>query len=197
MGQGISAGAFRASTTSTTANITLPSNLQSTDLLILFDFAYGESIPSLVTPSGWTQIANQTSSGPSSRAATWYRVGSSALSGTSVTGMTGGTGQRKICLAFKNTAFSSVGTNTYSASSTTSTGTLSAGTSPYLAIAFVVGSGTASLTSAPASINYTPATSGNIIATYALNGGTGTYTTNDSGSITGLKLLTLNFTQTY
>ena len=192
--------AFFASSTSSTASITLPSNLTSKDLLILFDFSYNSNstIPTLVSPSGWTNISNETDSYGGSnqtRAAVWYIAGSSSLSGTSVTGMAVNTGTRKICVVFRNAAFSSVGNSpAYDSSSGAATGTLSAGTSPYLGLAFATGSGTASLPTAPSGVTYTPSSSGSVICAYTLSGGTGTYTTNDSGNVTALKLLAINVT---
>lgn len=188
---------FQASSTSTATTITLPSNLTTRDLLILFDFSYGTSSPTYVLPSGWTSIANQTDTYGGSgltRAATSYIAGDPSLSGTTVTGMAAVAGVRKICVVFRNAAYSSVGTNTYDSSSATATGTLAAGTAPYLGLAFVAGSGTASLPTVPAGGSYTPASTGNVFCYYTINGGAGTYTTNDSGTVTALKLLTLNVT---
>ena len=191
---------FQDSSTSTASTITLPSNLTSKDLLILFDFSYSSSTsPTYVLPSGWTSIANQTDTFGGSgqtRAATSYIAGDSSLSGTSITGMTAGSGGgvRKICVVFRNAAYSSVGTNTYNASSATASSTLVAGTSPYLGLAFVGASGTASLPTVPSGGSYTPASSGNVFCYYTIDGGAGTYTTNDSGTVTAVKLLTLNVT---
>jgi len=189
---------FFASSTSTTDTITLPSNLTSNDLLLLFDFAYENTdTPVLVSPAGWTNMSNETDTyggEGETRAATWRRVGSPALSGTSVTGMTGD-GRRKICVVFRNAAFSSIGSSpAYDASSGTATGSLSAGTSPYLGLAFAAGSGTTALPTNPVGVTKTPATAGAVICAYTINGGTGTYTTNDSGTVTALKLLAINVT---
>lgn len=188
---------FFASSTSSATTITLPSNLTSKDLLVLFDFSYGTSSPTYVLPSGWTSIANQTDTYGGSgltRAATSYRAGDPSLSGTTVTGMAAVAGVQKICVVFRNAAYSSVGTNTYDSSSQAATGTLAAGTAPYLGLAFVGASGTASLPTVPSGGSYTPASTGTVFCYYTLNGGAGTYTTNDSGTVTALKLLTLNVT---
>lgn len=187
---------FFSSSNSTTTSLTLPNDLGSQDLLILHNVAYSSSstIPTLVSPSGWTSIANQTDSYAvnQTRATTWYIAGDPSLSGTSVSGMTGTLSQRMICVVFRNATYQSVGTNTYDSSSSTATGSLTAGTTPYIGLAFVAGSGSATLPTVPSGVSYTPSSSGNIFAAYTLNGGAGTYTTNDSGSVTSLKLLTLN-----
>jgi hypothetical protein len=187
---------FYASSTSSTSTITLPSNLTNKDILILFDFAWStnSTIPTQVLPSGWTTIQNATDtySSNETRGITTYIAGNSSLSGTTVTGMSGTGGTRKICVVFRNASFNSVGTNLYDASSNQGTGSLTAGTSPYVALAFVAGSGTASLSTVPSGGTYTPASSGSVLCYYTLNGGAGTYTTNDSGTVTVLKLLTLN-----
>lgn len=187
---------FYASSTSSTSTITLPSNLTDKDILILFDFAWSTNttIPTQVTPSGWTTIENTTDTyggSGSTRGITSYRAGDSSLSGTTVTGMTG-TGTRKICVVFRNASFNSVGTNLCDASSGRARGSLTAGTSPYLALAFVAGSGAASLSTVPSGGTYTPASSGSVLCYYTLDGGAGEYETKDSGIVTVLKLLTLN-----
>lgn len=179
---------------SVTNTIILPSGLSSKDLLVLFDLAVNTNsvIPTAVVPSGWTQIENATGSFGTtgrSRCITTRIAGSPSLSGTSVTGMAGAT-NRKLCIVFRNVGFSSVGTNSFGISDTIVSGSLTAGTSPYIALAFVAGSGVASVPSSPAGLR--SSATGAFSALYGFDIGAGSYSTNDSGTFTALKLLTLN-----
>jgi len=92
-----------ASATSNTSTITVPSGVQASDFMVLFDIAFGATSPALVTPSGFTAIKDST--GSNGRIAiSRKQVLNSADAGTTLTGMNGATSNNKILLVFRGTS---------------------------------------------------------------------------------------------
>jgi hypothetical protein len=94
---------------SDTSTITIPSDVQTGDLLVLIDLAFGSSTPSSVTPSGWTNISMAI--GENGRIlGHWRQVFSNAIGGLSVTGMNGNVSNNKILVVLRGTSgYSSTG----------------------------------------------------------------------------------------
>lgn len=88
---------FVASNTSLASTVVIPASAQEGDLAVMFDAA-GNSAPSAVTPSGWTNVANVGTG--SLRVEAHYRVLAAGLAGTSVTGMNNDE-EAKICMVFR------------------------------------------------------------------------------------------------
>lgn len=97
---------FVTSVESTTSTIVVP-NTNIGDLLVLVDYTSNitSTIPTLVTPPGFTSINSVTgaTSGGSngSRANMSYMLVSSSMSGTTLAGMTGAFRSRKILMVFR------------------------------------------------------------------------------------------------
>lgn len=98
--------AFQASAISSTSSITIPASAQAGDIAILLDRAGNTSgtYPTLVTPSGWTNLANTTqqyAGSVSMRAAIAYKVLAAGEAGTSVTCTNAVNSNSKIMLVFR------------------------------------------------------------------------------------------------
>lgn len=127
----------------TTATITLPADIQSGDLIALYDFSDGALngvAPSLVTPTGFTSVGSTT--GNLRRSAISYKVAAGTEGGTSITGMGGADNdQIKIVLVFRGSSvitaassFDYAGQHT-SGTPTTQTVDANAGTPPLIILA--------------------------------------------------------------
>lgn len=95
---------FIASANSNTANITLPGTIEPGDLLLLFQAATtNTTLPTAVTPSGWTNLVNQSgiTGTDADRVMVDYRISDGSEDGSSITGMDGGISDRKIVLQFR------------------------------------------------------------------------------------------------
>ena len=151
----------------TTASITCPT-VQAGDLLILLDWAWNSTttIPTTVTPAGWTQFAT-TSLGTTlgSRLNANYKIAAGTESATSITGMTA-TNMAKMLIVYRpnipllgSTELGTAGSVVYSAygascSDTAITGTAISGLSygglnMFPAIAFCIYASTGNLTARP------------------------------------------------
>lgn len=92
------------SATAATSAITLPSGIQQGDLIILLDFATSGSVPTAVTPTGFTNLQN-VSDGSVRRFMVSYKIADGTESSTSVTGMNGSSQNRKGVLTFRGNTF--------------------------------------------------------------------------------------------
>lgn len=98
-------GYFISTTISTTNTITIPNFTVANDIAFLFDSASNASttIPTSVTPSGWTSIlSSSVSSTSSGRTNVSYKQLVAGDANTSITGMNGGT-NRKILIIVRPT----------------------------------------------------------------------------------------------
>lgn len=101
---------FIASNTSLSNTVVIPASAQEGDLAVMFDAA-GNSSPSAVTPSGWTNVANVGTG--FLRVEAHYRVLTAGLAGTPVTGMNDDE-EAKICMVFRpSRAIASVVSSTW------------------------------------------------------------------------------------
>jgi len=125
--------------TASSSTITVMSDVQADDLLIFSDVAEGDSVPSAVTPSGFTQISTITGSGM--RWSIFYKIANGTESGTVLTGMNDDSERKRLILFRGNKSISSVTTGSlvsqqddgYESISTTITS--SGGTTPFIIIA--------------------------------------------------------------
>lgn len=162
---------FTTSATSTGSTITIPAGAAIGDFAILADFADGGSIPSLVTPTNFNDIASAGvgsafGGGVNGRGAVSWKILVSGDPGTSVTGMNGGTSNAKVMLVFRPAVtLSSATPNTWdkeinTANPTAQSVTASGGTPPL--VVFGVGAtdaGTASFSTASPAFDGTVLTS--------------------------------------
>lgn len=193
---------FVSSETSGGASITIPATAQEGDIAIIFDYAVnastsGISVPSSVTPSGFTNFANVSSSyevNPSFniynniRAMVSHKLLVSGDAGTSVTGMNG-SGDSKVMIVFRPVTIPSTVTifdNNRSApayNTNPSAYTVEATETPNLVIAWAGGF---SLSSSPSPSGSQD--SGNLDVDYYLfNEGSASNVTSDIGTV-GLSL---------
>ena len=104
-GSSLSSVSFLTSVNVSATTITIPATVIDGDFAVLFDHAGGSSMPSDVTPSGWTSHANlagSVSTAADFRYRASYRLLTTALAGTSVTGMVStGFLSSKIMLVFR------------------------------------------------------------------------------------------------
>lgn len=133
--------AFRASATSSGETITIPATVKEADLIVLYDHAVNTTgFPTAVTPTGFTNILNETS-GTLRRVICSYKIAASGDASSSITGMNGADINNKIMLVFSSSIGSvSVFDITYQATDaapTTQTINSADGTSPLVCIAFV------------------------------------------------------------
>jgi hypothetical protein len=96
----------QASATSTASTITAPADIIAGDLLVILDRASsgGFSIPSSVTPSGFTLIGsslNSTSGITGYRQNASYKLADGSEASASITGMNGGSTNNKAMLVFR------------------------------------------------------------------------------------------------
>lgn len=96
---------FLDSATSTAATITCPAGVIAGDLLVLYDVAYRGSgiLPTLVTPTGFTSITNDTGLSNDTRFNTSYKIAIGTEGGTSITGMNALNNNDKMLVAFRPT----------------------------------------------------------------------------------------------
>jgi len=96
---------FRSESSSETTTITLPSDIQAGDLLVLCSRSGNPNttIPPNVTPSGWTEVGTATDTNPSFSGRVKIDVKIALFTDASlvITGITGGDGNDKRCLVFK------------------------------------------------------------------------------------------------
>ena len=97
---------FQASATSTSQSVTIPATAQAGDVALLLDRATNNSgtYPTLVTPSGWTNLANtmaQYAGTISLRTAIAYKVLDSGDPGLSITCTNGAGADSKLVLVFR------------------------------------------------------------------------------------------------
>lgn len=133
--------AFRASATSLTSTITVPSGIQSGDILVLHDTATNATtIPTAVVPTGFTSILNEAFT-TQRRTINSYKIANGTESGTTITGMNGANTNAKILLVFSAKAntvnVKSVNYQCTDADPTSQTITASAGRPALVAIGFI------------------------------------------------------------
>lgn len=168
--------AFRSSTVSNGSTIAIPSGCVAGDLLVLLDVANASTstIPSSVTPSGFTNLANLGVTGTTSmRAALWYRLATG--SETTLTGLNGTGDNSKVLLCFSG-GISSVAPSTVNNQGTTGnpsnqTVIASSGTPPLIVIGAFGASGsvvTASRAMSPAGTYLEPASGDNASLGYKI-----------------------------
>ncbi len=87
------------SSVSTASTITTPASILAGDLIILIDHAVHSSAPTVVTPSGYTNIVNTLSG--NDRVLVSYKISDGSDSSVSLTGMNGATLNRKAVLVFR------------------------------------------------------------------------------------------------
>ncbi len=94
---------FVASATSSTTTIAIPASAQTGDIVILADHAWGTTLPTLVTPTGFTAMSspNQSATSPFNYLNVSRKILVAGDSGSTITGMSGGTGTRKTLLVFR------------------------------------------------------------------------------------------------
>lgn len=130
------------STTATTATLTLPTFLDG-DIAILFQSATNVSttIPTAVTPTGWTNVVNSgVSSTTSLRIMTHYKIMTAGESGTVLTGMAGTNNVRYMIAIYRPSRTYTISTSTVSQQATTAaptnqTLTMTSITGPYIGVA--------------------------------------------------------------
>lgn len=91
---------FVNSATSSGATIVMPT-VAANDICILFDFGFGSPAPSLVTPSGFTNLQNMTSGATDARLASCMKVCTGSESGATLTGMDGTDTDTKRLVVFR------------------------------------------------------------------------------------------------
>jgi hypothetical protein len=92
--------AFRSSSTNNASTITVPNDVVASDLLVLYDRAGNTSgFPTAVTPTGFTQILNQTGS-TNLRFVCSFKIAAGTEAGTTITGMNGNNLNGKILMVF-------------------------------------------------------------------------------------------------
>jgi hypothetical protein len=90
--------AFRSSSTSSGTTITIPSDVIAGDLLVLGQTG-GESAPTAVNPTGFTQVSN-TTNGTTRRSMVSFKIAGASDAGTTITGMNGVDNDNKILAVF-------------------------------------------------------------------------------------------------
>jgi hypothetical protein len=97
---GVSSVTFVNSASSTGSTITIPADAAAGDIAVLYDLAQMSSgLPTLVTPSGWTNRVNSTINTTRSAVATKVLVGGDP--GLSITGMDGNSSDKKMIVVFR------------------------------------------------------------------------------------------------
>lgn len=131
---------FVASATSESVGITIPASAQPGDVAILYDVASNSSsLPTSVTPSGWTAIRND--AGTVSRQNSSAKILVSGDAGSSVSGMNGGLWENKCLIVLRPNvpanAFTVAGANGEISTSAPAnqTVTASAGATPLVVVA--------------------------------------------------------------
>ena len=90
----------QAEATSTTSTITAPADIIAGDMLVLLDRAHGSSLPTDVTPTGWTTLNNQ-SNGSTTRQNLSYKLAVGTEASSSITGMNGADNNWKIMQVYR------------------------------------------------------------------------------------------------
>lgn len=185
--------------TGNTPTITCPASIAAGDLIILLDNSFNPagSIPTAVTPSGWTQAVSQGDNFPGTgavRTSICYKTADGSEGGTSITGMSSSTPlTEKLMLVFRPTG----GTPTWTpsgaaadndASASPTIGTITAGSAPGVMVCYGnnFGVGSDNLTMSPAGSygNNGSARAGYIV--YNSSPANNTPTVADLGSISGV-----------
>lgn len=107
---GVSSLSYVGTADSSASTITIPATSQTGDIAILYDLAVSGSIPTLVTPSGWTNRLNTT--GSTFRLAVCSKILEAGEPGASITGMNGATVNNKMMMVFRPNI--PIGTATFS-----------------------------------------------------------------------------------
>lgn len=125
---------YLTSTTSTTSSITIPATSQVGDLALLFEFSRntGASPVTVVTPSGWTLFTQATAFAvsPGATVTAFYKILVSGDPGTSITAMSGTSGNNKIMAIYRGNipvSYYQAAVNTWN---TSTNGTISSTTVP-------------------------------------------------------------------
>lgn len=101
---------FANSSNSSASTITLPSDVQSDDLIVLVQVGNaGSNPPAVVTPSGYTALGSGSSSNTNQQIAACYKVSTGGDASAVLTGIAGGTGNRKVAMIFRPTPRTTVG----------------------------------------------------------------------------------------
>jgi len=131
---------FVTSTNSEATTITAPATVNAGDLLVLFDLALGILIPTAVTPTGFTNVANFASSS-ALRGMVSYKIAVGTEDGATITGMDGQSNERKQLLQFRGSSpIATVTPSTFNGQGTTGNPTAqnvvaSGGTAPLIVVA--------------------------------------------------------------
>jgi len=91
---------LRASATSSTPTITVPSSTVKGDLLVLFDQAFGTTLPAAVNPAGFQSPAIISTTLGNRRIIVSMKIANGTEGGTSITGMDGNNAEAKILFVF-------------------------------------------------------------------------------------------------
>jgi hypothetical protein len=143
-GGGTTSLAFHDSSTSAVATISVPAGLEAGDLMVLSDFAFNTTNPTLVTPSGFTNWINA-GDGANARLGVSYKI--AIGDETTLTGMDGNLADNKILAVYRpdvaiSTITASTPTSQVTAGDPSSQAiTATAGTLPLIAFGFYVSNG--------------------------------------------------------
>jgi len=134
---------FVASTSSNASSVNLPADIQAGDILIYLDIARDATTPTLVTPTGFTNISSTGNAEATCRVASHRRFADGTEDGLSRTGMAGSSSRvRKIVLQFRaNQPLASITVGSINAQCTdgnpsSANITSSGGTAPVVLFAF-------------------------------------------------------------
>ena len=103
-------GFIASATNQNSATITIPAAAAIGDLAVLFDIGgnSGALAMSWVTPTGWTNINNSTTSSPRTQFGASYRVLTLGEPGSSITGVDANDWEAKVLLVFRRNSIASV-----------------------------------------------------------------------------------------
>jgi len=161
-GASLSSVSYLTSAGTNTSSVTIPATSRAGDVAVLFDEGRGASAPSLVTPSGWTNLVNTTAG--SARMAVFYKILASGEPNTSITGMDGSFGESKLLLVFRpNTPVTTVTPSTFLSEITSGNpASQSAAASGQIAPVIVLGGASDQDTGAPTFTTASPAFDGEV-----------------------------------